>query len=184
MHDRIQEFTSSCAELMKAGTSFDRQSRDIQNAASGLSAELEKWVTGRQKEYTALAASLKETCALGGASRGCSISVTTVVIRWSPRIRRIPCIHAALQSFSLLTNKVKFFLQVRQSVSLFCLHCFKYVTYLYQLSSLLVDLVVGRPCQGFEDALALQAASRCPLRHRLHHKQHRRARHRLPLRET
>ena len=60
MHDRIQEFASSCAELMKAVASFDRPSRDIQNAASGLSAELEKWVTGQQKEYTALADPIKQ----------------------------------------------------------------------------------------------------------------------------
>ena len=60
MCEQIQEFASSCAELMKAVTSFDRQSRDIQNAASGLSAELEKWVTGQQKEYTALADPIKQ----------------------------------------------------------------------------------------------------------------------------
>ena len=60
MHERIKEFASTCAEHMKAVTSFDRQSRDIQNAASGLSAELEKWVTGQQKEYTALADPIKQ----------------------------------------------------------------------------------------------------------------------------
>ena len=60
MCEQIPEFASSCAELMKAVTSFDRQSRDIQNAASGLSAELEKWVTGQQKEYTALADPIKQ----------------------------------------------------------------------------------------------------------------------------
>ena len=60
MHERTQEFASTCAELVKAVTSFDRPSRDIQNAASGLSAELEKWITGQQKEYSALADPIKQ----------------------------------------------------------------------------------------------------------------------------